>query len=90
MARPTINGAPVLEGEGWVVLRRKWDDTEWWPMEFTFAATRQEAIDKILPRFWYDRCRRRGEMIAVHCVLQPICVPETAGDADRRVEVTDG
>lgn len=92
MPRDRINGAPVQGGQGWVVLRRLNGGKAWDALEFTFRRTRREAIRRY-DALWtepgeYARRRRAGEVIAVHCTLEPICLPEFAGDADRR-EVVD-
>lgn len=88
MATGTINGAPVTGEEGWVVLMRSWDGGQWWPVPGTFARTRNRSIDLVT---WFDYAekRRAGEAVAVRAIIQPMCVPETVGDADRRV-IYDG
>lgn len=89
MAEPTINGAPVKPVEGWIVLLRWSDRSYWWPLRWTIGQTRAKAVRRYnewVPRDDYEQDRRQGTAIAVRCRIEPYNLPETVGDADRRME----
>lgn len=65
----TLRGLPVEQGEGWVVLRRSFDERFWFPLAHTFAPRRADSIEKF-GRDDYRKMRRRGEVMAVRCVIE--------------------
>lgn len=75
MTRRTFRGRPLLSTDGWVVVRRY--RTDWEPLIYTVGSTRSEAIRKY-DAMWegipdaYRKARRRGEVLAVHCWVEPL------------------
>lgn len=78
---PTFRGEPIHTEEGWVVLKYYPHGRQgWYPLRFTFAARRVDAIEKY-DAMWvqageYRRARRRGQVKAVRCALEPLTFGE--------------
>lgn len=75
MTRETFRSVPLRTAGGWVVIRLM-QDGDWHPLVHTVARTRAGSIDQAnagaYDPDWYRLARRRGEALAVHCVIQPI------------------
>lgn len=73
----TFRGADLWTAESWVVIQRSNDGQNWWPKTYTIAGTRSGAIRKY-DALWegipnaYRRARRRGDALAVHCLVEPL------------------
>lgn len=91
MREQLLNGVPVQQGTGWVVLRLSADGSCWFPLMHTVRTRRADAIaavDETMsePGF-YERCQRRGEMRATWVAAEPVCYSETTGRRSRRREI---
>ncbi len=84
----TLRGIPIKDDWVWVIVRLSWSEDFWFPLEHTAAMTRQGAIDRFctngFTRRDYSRLRKRGEVRALRCRLQPCTFGE-----DRRKGVAD-
>lgn len=70
----TLHGKPILSDWAWCVVRLDHSGTHWFVLEFTVARTRRAAIrllDQTGGPGTYERGRRRGELRALRCEVQP-------------------